>query len=91
MCAMDVKINQTRAGTTGGTQVSAGKKQVFGYLQSLKEELKKVTWTTQEELKFCTKIVIGSTFILGMGIYLADLIVKGCLDAIALIARWMLG
>jgi len=92
MCAMDAKINHTRMGAESGTQQAAGKKKrAFGYVQALKDELKKVSWTTQEELKFCTKIVIGSTFALGLGIYLADLVVKGFLDSVAIVARWMFG
>lgn len=49
------------------------------YLQSLKDEFKKISWTNKEELKACTKITVGSIFIFGLGIYLVDLVIKGVL------------
>lgn len=51
-----------------------------GYLKELKEELKKVTWTSKEELILFTKIVVGATFALGLGIYGVDLLIKGALN-----------
>ena len=52
------------------------------FIHELKEELKKVTWTSKEELLLCTKVVVASTFLLGMGIYLVDLLIKGVLNGI---------
>lgn len=63
------------------------KKSKVGFLQGLKEELKKVSWTTKDELRTCTKIVLGSIFALGIGIYFVDLGLKNCLDGVGLIAR----
>ena len=57
------------------------------FVQDLKEELKKVSWTTKEELLSCTKVVVLSTFIFGMGIYLVDLMIKGVLQSIKLITH----
>ena len=62
-----------------------------GYIRELKEELKKVTWTTKDELIFCTKIVVGSTFILGIGIYFIDLIIKGALNGFGSLVRLIFG
>ena len=62
-----------------------------GYLQEVKEELKKVSWPLADELKMCTKIVISSTFIFGLAIYVTDLVVKGMLDGIAVIAKAVFG
>ncbi len=61
------------------------------YVRELKAELKKVTWTTKEELTLCTKIVIGSMFIFGMGVYLSDLLIKGCLDGFTTIIHLVFG
>lgn len=72
-------------------QVEEVKKQKRSYVRELKEELRKVTWTSREELFLCTKIVIGSTFILGLGIYFSDLCIKGVLNAVAYIAHWIFG
>jgi preprotein translocase subunit SecE len=60
-------------------------------IREFKEELKKVSWTTKDELKLFTKIVIGATFVFGLGIYLVDLIIKGCLHQIGNIVRWIFG
>ncbi len=62
------------------------KKQFFTWIGELKEELKKVSWTTQAELLFCTKVVLWSTLLFGLGIYVVDLVIKGCLELI----KWVL-
>lgn len=67
------------------------KKDKIGILQGLKDELKKVSWTSKEELKTCTKIVVGSTVLCGFGIYLVDLLVKGSLDGVHVIVRRIFG
>lgn len=50
------------------------------FVSELKEELKKVSWTTKAELISATKIVIGATFCFGIGIYFVDLLIKGVLE-----------
>ena len=52
----------------------------LGYVRELKEELKKVTWTAKDELSLFTKVVVGSTFFLGLGIYGVDLAIKTVLN-----------
>ena len=66
-------------------------KSFFEALEALKEEFKKVSWPTQEELRFSTKVVIGSIFVFGFGIYFFDLAIKGFLDSIALFMRLIFG
>ena len=61
------------------------------YINELKAELKKVTWTTKEELIFFTKIVIGSTFALGLGIYAVDLLIKGVLNGFGALIHLIFG
>ena len=61
------------------------------YIQELKEELSKVTWTSKEELLSCTKIVVGSTFFLGLTIYLMDLCIKGALGGFSRIIHFIFG
>lgn len=63
----------------------------MSYVRELKAELKKVTWTTKEELTLCTKVVIGATFVFGMGIYLSDLLIKGFLDGFSAIIHLVFG
>jgi preprotein translocase subunit SecE len=67
------------------------KRNAFSFIQEFKEELKKVTWTTKSELIFCTKIVVGATFVFGLGIYVTDLIINGVLDTIRFIMHFIFG
>ncbi len=57
------------------------------FFQDMKEEMKKVSWTSKDELKTCGKIVIGSIFVLGIGIYLVDLFIRLILDGIGNLVR----
>ena len=57
------------------------------FFQDMKEEMKKVSWTTKEELGTCTKIVIGAVFALGLGIYVVDLVIRYALQGIGGLIR----
>lgn len=88
---MDAKLNQTRLSTDAPVQQASKKRRAFNYIQELKDELKKVSWTTKEELKLSTKVVIGAVFLFGIGIYFFDLVIKGCLDFVALLVHFIFG
>ena len=92
MCAMDVKLNQPRLSSEApAEQASKKKKKLFTWIQDLKAELKKVSWTTQDELILSTKVAIGAIFLFGLGIYLVDLVIKGALDVVALVVHFIFG
>jgi preprotein translocase subunit SecE len=91
MCAMDVKVNPSRANTDAHAQHASKKGSRLAYVRELKEELRKVSWTTKDELKLATKLVVGTTFLFGLGIYLADLIIKGALDLVSLVVHFIFG
>lgn len=57
------------------------------FFQDMKEEMKKVTWTTKEELATCTRIVIGAIFALGLSIYVVDLVIRYALQGIGSLFR----
>jgi preprotein translocase subunit SecE len=61
------------------------------FLSEVKTELKKVSWTSKQELLLSTKVVIYSTFIFGFGIYFSDLGMKSLLDGLALVFRRIFG
>jgi len=69
------------------TQVFEKKK--VSYLREVQNELKKVTWTSRQELILSTKAVVIATFIFGFAIYMADLGIRGALEAIGQLARWI--
>ena len=70
---------------------SRSKKSLFVYIQEMKEELKKVSWTDKKDLKFSTKMVVLSTLFFGVGIYLVDFLIKGSLDLIRTIVHFIFG
>jgi preprotein translocase subunit SecE len=63
--------------------VAKGKKGRKNFLQEMREEMRRVSWTTKEELISCTKIVIGAIFVLGLGIYVIDLFIRNVLLGIS--------
>ena len=73
------------------TTLSTGEKKKLSYFREVQNELKKVTWTSREELIFCTKAVIFATFFFGLAIYLVDLVIHGGLGAVAGLFRMIFG
>ena len=67
------------------------KKDQVPFFQGMREEMKKVSWTTKDELILCTRIVIGTVFALGLGIYITDLFLKGALQGIGNFAHFVIG
>ncbi|MCK4934505.1 MAG: preprotein translocase subunit SecE [Simkaniaceae bacterium] len=65
------------------------KKKKTNFFQDLKMEMKKVSWTSKDELKICTKIVLGAIFALGMGIYVIDLILRVTLQGMTNITHFI--
>ena len=89
---MDVKYNPPRVQVETGNQGKVAKrKSLFGYVQELKDEMHKVSWTTKEELKLSTKVVIWSTFLFGFAVYIVDLCMKGALALIKTIVHFIFG
>lgn len=61
------------------------------YFREVQNELKKVTWTSKEELIFCTKTVVIATILFGLGIYVVDLGLRGILDLANHFVRMIFG
>jgi len=61
------------------------------YFHEVQKELKKVQWTSKEDLKVATRVVLGSTLGFGLAIYLVDLCIRTALDGLAFILRWIGG
>jgi preprotein translocase subunit SecE len=57
------------------------------FVGEVKAELKRINWTSPEELKTYTKIVVGATFVCGMGIYFMDLIIRSGLWVLESVMR----
>ncbi|MBF8262424.1 MAG: secE [Parachlamydiales bacterium] len=65
------------------------KKQSF--FREVINELKKVTWTTREELLMSTKAVIIATFAFGLLIYVCDLVIRGSVTGFGVLVRMIFG
>lgn len=89
---MDVLSESSPAVSSGvKSRRNWGIKAVFSWIEGLKAELQKVSWTTPEELRLSTKVVIISIFAFGFGIYVMDFVIKGALDGIASLVRIAFG
>ncbi|MBX7067473.1 MAG: preprotein translocase subunit SecE [Parachlamydiales bacterium] len=66
-------------------------KKKSSYFREVQSELKKVSWTSKEELIFCTKAVIIATFVFGLTIYVADLAIRGVLQTAASLVQRIFG
>ena len=71
--------------TTSETVVKTG--QWKDFLGDIKDEFKKISWTSPEELRAYTKIVVAGTFIFGMGIYFMDIIIQTFLSGLNFLMR----
>ncbi len=90
MSVVNVKAKYTKD-SLQAHQKKLAKKKAKSALAEVRDELKKVTWPIKAELKFCTQVVIGATFIFGIGIYVVDLMVKGLLDGIQMLSKMIFG
>lgn len=70
----------TATTTTTETAVKAG--QWKNYFGDIKDEFKKINWTSPEELKTYTKIVVAMTFFCGMGLYVMDIVIQTVLTGL---------
>lgn len=61
------------------------------FVGDVKAELKKITWTSPEELRAYTKITLVATFVFGMGIYLIDLLIQGSLFSLSSLVQLING
>lgn len=66
------------------TKKSSSHKERSGmhFISEVKQEFNRVDWTSKEELKTYTKIVVGSMFFFGLMIYIVDLTLRGTLELI---------
>lgn len=71
--------------------IATVEKKRLSYFREVLNELKKVTWTSKQELIFCTKAVIFATFFFGLAIYGVDLLIRGVLDGFTAILRMIFG
>ncbi|MCB1180426.1 MAG: preprotein translocase subunit SecE [Chlamydiia bacterium] len=64
---MDVKKNRTS---------SWDSKKLVSFIGDVRRELRKIEWTTRDELKVFTKIVLVSIFLFGIFVYVIDVFMR---------------
>jgi len=89
--AMDVKKTQQIATGSATKEAAAPKRKARDVIGDIKAELMKISWTSPEELKTYTKIVVGATFFCGIGLYVMDLLIQNTLNLIEGALRLIVG
>ena len=86
---MELKKSQqlTKPASTSAKEASLKAGQWKDFLGDIKAEFKKISWTSPDELRTYTKIVVATTFFLGMGIYVMDLAIQLVLGALEFMMR----
>ncbi|NGX61639.1 MAG: Protein translocase subunit SecE [Chlamydiae bacterium] len=83
---MDEKSGQAKA-----TPKKVDKRKFLYFFGEVKQELKKVDWTSKEELKNTTKIVLAGIFVFGMFVYFIDLVIRAVLSGIDIVLKFFIG
>jgi preprotein translocase subunit SecE len=90
--AMELKKQDSLDRDKKNGQAAAAKKfKAREWIEEIKHEIKTINWTTPEELRVYTQIVVGATFFFGMGVYLVDLVIHGALNILTAISRLLVG
>jgi preprotein translocase subunit SecE len=66
-------------------------KKLVSFVGEIKQEFRKVEWTSKSELLSYTKIVLISIFLFGLLVYLVDLAIQGILGGFNLLIRFIGG
>ena len=91
--SMEVKKAQPTIATPSAPAQSASfaLSDASTFVGDVKEELRKINWTSPDELRVYTQITVGATFILGLGIYFIDILIQLALSGISNIVRFIFG
>lgn len=89
---MEVKaVDVKKPARTEAAEASLKRFKVREWVEQLKQEIKSIQWTTQDELVVYTKIVVAATFLFGMGVYLIDLVIHSALNLLTWVSRLLVG
>lgn len=89
--AMDAKKMQQTATVQTSKEPVATTPKATDFVAEIKTEFSKISWTDPEELRVYTKLVVGATFIIGMGIYGIDLLIQAFLSALGSVIQFIFG
>lgn len=66
-------------------------KKAYEYFEEVKAEFSKIQWTEGAEVLTLAKVVLMATFLFGMTIYVADLVIHRVLMSLDAIFKWVVG
>lgn len=64
---------------------------IFDFVGNVKEEFWKISWTNPDELRLYTKLVVGATFLFGLGIYFMDVAIQSVLHLLGTLFHLIFG
>lgn len=89
MNTLEAKKPPQPIATPKAEQASLTSSKVIDFIGDVKGELKKINWPNPDELRTYTKVVVGTAFALGVGIYIIDLLIQSCLNGLSLLIYWI--
>lgn len=90
--AMEVKKTQTQPATTAPAAASSfSLHSIAEYIADVKSEFFKITWTSRDELIVYTQIVVIATFVMGLGVFFTDVIIRAILASLGNIVHFIFG
>ena len=66
-------------------------KKAYEYFEEIKQEFARISWTEGGEVMQYAKIVVASTFVFGMLIYLTDLVIHRMLGGLDSLFKLIVG
>ena len=72
---MNDKKTQQQVDRTNGSGI-------INFIGEIKSEFNKISWTSRDELRTYTKIVVGATFAFGLGVYFMDIFIQASLNTL---------
>jgi len=88
---MEVKKGYQQTGSTSQKDVATMNLDLFDRFAQIKQEFFKISWTEPEELKAYTQIVVGATFVFGIGIFCIDLVIHTLLTGLSSVIHFIGG
>lgn len=84
--AKPMEIKKTKP-ASDATESSFSMKGAADFIGDIKTEVTRINWTSWEELKVYTQIVVAATFLSGIGLYIVDLAIQNVLNILSGLAR----
>lgn len=89
---MEIKKTQPQVTTaTPAPTTKVGTRGIADYIAGVKAEFFKITWTSREELIVYTQIVVVATFVMGLGVFLTDVLIRAALSVIGSLIHFIFG